>query len=98
MTETYGGAFVGMCYSSTKKFGIDELNFVYWSNKNPMESGVWFGPGWTCNISLIDSAVMVKSMVWLGTSLFFDWGCSFYGNNGQFLEICVPQEIDTWEN
>ena len=45
---------------------FDGLNLVYWSNKSQIESGIRFGTGWTCNISLIDSVVMVNKTFWSG--------------------------------
>ena len=44
MAETYGGASLGICCSSTMKVwniwvSLDGPNLVYWSNKSPMESG-----------------------------------------------------------
>ena len=54
-----------MCFSSLMKVWNSWANFVelslgYKSNKSPIESGVSFGPGWNCNISLIDSSLIVK--------------------------------------
>ena len=71
MAETYGGASLGMCCSSTMKVWnnwarFDEINLVYFYNKYPIESAVWFGLGWTCNISLIDLALMVNKTFWSG--------------------------------
>lgn len=50
--ETYVGASLGMCCSSTMKVwniwaSLDGLNLVNWSNKSPMESGIRFEPSWT---------------------------------------------------
>ena len=39
---------------------LEGLNLEYWSNKSPIESGVRFDPGWSCNISFMESVVMVN--------------------------------------
>jgi len=58
-----------------------------WCNRSPIEIGVKFCPGWSCSISLIDSAVMVKSTVWFGEitahwlGMYFAWQLwTIYGN------------------
>lgn len=69
IAATYGGESLGMCLSSVMKVWNSWANFVelslgYRSNKSPIKSGVRFAPIWSCNISLIDSAVMVKRSFW----------------------------------
>jgi len=69
IVATYGGESLGMCFSSLMKVwnswaNFAELSLGYTSNKSPIESGVRFGSGWSYNISLIDSEMMMKRTFW----------------------------------
>lgn len=61
----YGGGSLEMCFSSLMKVRNNWANLVglslgYWSKRYPTESGVRFSPCWNCNISMMDSAVIVN--------------------------------------
>ena len=69
IVATYGEGSLGVYFSSMMKVWISwanlmELSLGYKSNRSPIERGVRFGPGWSCNISLMDSGVMVKRAFW----------------------------------
>jgi len=69
IVATYGGGLLGMCFSSMMKVwnswaNLAELSLRYKYNRSPIERGVGFGLGWSCNISLMDSEIMVKRTFW----------------------------------
>ena len=71
MVATYGGGSIGTCFSSLMKVWSISASLVVvslgnLSSRTPIEIGVKFCHGCSYSISLIESVVMVKTMVWLG--------------------------------
>lgn len=61
-----------------------------------MESGVKFGLGWTCNILLIDSAMMVNKTFGSGDIIALWLECNKKGTYGQSEERYVLVETGIW--